>query len=302
VEYNDHFETPLEAYQDIQPLIDWVHRANNHDDRPSSPPVLYDPYYCDGRSKALLESLGYAVIHEKRDFYDDVDSGRVPGHDALVTNPPYSDDHKARIFDYCCSRLSPPRGDSASRGSSPPTPFFVLVPAYVASRAYFRSCLDRHGAQGGVVYLVPGSPDHRDDHDDYRYDHPEATGKEASPFRSLWVCGIGRDKALRAREWWNEHRKARRGSETRQRSVSLYCSLVELERAGVVSSQKRPNPRQRKKRKGAAAGVEGAPPSQPLPPAPVSSVPPKNRSAEKARPEKKSKYRDESGKRSRGRF
>jgi hypothetical protein len=161
--------------------------------------------------------------------------------------------------------------------------------------------------QDGVVYLVPGAPrDGRgggdDHHDDYRYDHPEATGKEVSPFRSLWVCGIGRDKALRAREWWNEQRKSRRGSEKRQRSVFLYCSLVELERGGVVSSQKRPNPRQRKKRKGAAAGVEGAPPSQSLPPAPVSSVPPNNRSAEKARPEKKSKYRDESGKRKRGRF
>jgi hypothetical protein len=208
----------------------------------------------------------------------------------LVTNPPYSDDHKARIFDFGMARLA----DAATR-----TPFFVLVPAYVASRAYFRSCLDRHGLQDGVVYLVPGTRDHGED--DYRYEHPDATGKKASPFRSLWVCGIGRDETQRARDWWIQEQQKSCGY--KQRSLFLYCSLGELERAGVVSALNRPNPRQRKKRKNTAAYIEGGVSSlSPAPSSTVSTLPPTKHSPEKALPAKKSKYRDESGKRSRRRF
>ncbi len=38
---------------------------------------------------------------QKRDFYADVRKGRVPEYDILVTNPPYSGDHKERILKFC---------------------------------------------------------------------------------------------------------------------------------------------------------------------------------------------------------
>jgi hypothetical protein len=329
VDYNDHFETPLQAYRDIQPMIDWLFSGDSRDDgrdtaasnrRPTTRmPVLYDPYYCHGKSKVMLESLGYEnVVHERRDFYEDIRTNRVPRHDVLITNPPYSDDHKIRCLEHCCSRLvSSPSSDAT--GSSPTTkvarsvPFFVLVPAYVASKAYYRSCLQKHGLLeksgsdigGGVVYLVPNrasggsSSSGKEGGDAYQYEHPEGTGHLISPFASLWICGIGIDRARGVREWWttrNAHGKTKDSSSsstTGEGGVTLYCSLDELEEAGVITTERRPNPTQRRrKRKQLASAIE-----------PTSAPPAMAEAAtDSRRANKKSKYRDKSGTRQRKRF
>lgn len=85
--YNDHFETPAQAYADILPLLScialkrWAHtavRKRKRGERASatdaalSDLVLYDPYYCKGGMRDALVGLGLTsdnCINENRDFY-----------------------------------------------------------------------------------------------------------------------------------------------------------------------------------------------------------------------------------------
>ena len=296
VDYNDCFETPLQAYQDVQPLIDWLatgqaSSANNNSGHGSPPPLpddsasasavgLYDPYFCNGRTAVLLrEHLGYTnVVHEKRDFYADIRDGTVPAHDILITNPPYSDTHKTKCLDFCFRRLK-----------SSNIPFLLLMPAYTASKNYYRSFLKDGINDDQVIYIVPGQ--------DYQYAHPDNTGKEESPFASLWFCGIGRQRAKSLRSFLNTN-------DSPCWPCSIAYSLADLDSTKVVSLQNRPNPRQRRKRRRtlvraedekeldevAASGSE-----QPEPLAESDSHPSQQTT-------KKSKYRNPSGKRTKKRF
>jgi hypothetical protein len=129
VDYNDHFETPLQAYVDILPILDLVAPSIGSREKH----VLYDPYYCNGRTKRLLESspLGFSnVQHEKRDFYQDIKNKAIPQHDSLVTNPPYSLDHKIKCLDFVVKSLR-------QSGRS----FFLLLPNYIATKEYYRQAI-----------------------------------------------------------------------------------------------------------------------------------------------------------------
>lgn len=127
VDYNDHFETPEVAYRDILPLLDFVSGKSRVEHS------IYDPYYCNGRFKTLMKELGFSnVIHECRDFYKDIDKNQVPNHDTLITNPPYSDQHKEKCLEFVLEQLR-------SKGR----PFFVLMPNYVAAREYYRKLVEK---------------------------------------------------------------------------------------------------------------------------------------------------------------
>ena len=55
VDYNDHFETPLEAYQDINCLLEEMAselQINKKD------LTIYDPYFCKGNMIDHMNSLG----------------------------------------------------------------------------------------------------------------------------------------------------------------------------------------------------------------------------------------------------
>lgn len=57
--------------------------------------VVYDPFFCAGAARQRLEAVGFSsVIHENVDFYERVRRDKVPSYDVLVSNPPYSQDHK----------------------------------------------------------------------------------------------------------------------------------------------------------------------------------------------------------------
>ena len=325
-DYNDHFETPLQAYQDVKPLIDWLARtisSSSSSEGGKSPRHvrLYDPYYCNGRTAVLLrDQLGYTnVVHEKRDFYRDIRNHTVPAYDILITNPPYSDAHKIDCLDFCFRQL---------RSSN--KPFMLLMPAYTASKHYYRKHCSRKkdvGNDGGegdegleteeVVYLVPNQ--------DYHYDHPENTGKEQSPFASLWFCGLGRDRAVALRRFWDGASSSRTTAVTAP--PTLAASLAELESKKVVSLQNRPNPRQRRKRhRKQLLGVAAEEPEPQEPRSPPGAAQQKHtqpapttnhhcsssqstsldvdadRPTAVHRKKKKSKYRDPSGKRAKGRF
>ena len=142
VDYNDHFETPRVAYEDILPLIDCLSlplsssssekKGSKTRTRTRKDMTVYDPYYCNGRTKTLLEGMGGfgCVVHECRDFYQDQINGTVPHHDILITNPPYSDSHKEKCLRYCLSSLRLRH-----------RPFFVLLPNYVAAKEYYQTLL-----------------------------------------------------------------------------------------------------------------------------------------------------------------
>jgi hypothetical protein len=141
VDYNDHFETPLKAYNDILPLLDLVAPSRVEEvniSRSRADHVLYDPYYCNGRTKTLLHQLGFlSAINEERDFYKDILNDTCPLHHTFITNPPYSSNHKKRCIQYAVQGLR----QQSSRGLRPKRPFFLLMPNYVATKSYFKEII-----------------------------------------------------------------------------------------------------------------------------------------------------------------
>jgi len=72
-EVTDDWETPQyvwEALSAMLPLDD----------------LLWDPFYCDGRSAVYWEDLGFEIYHEFEDIFE-VDTARGQ---IVVTNPPFS--------------------------------------------------------------------------------------------------------------------------------------------------------------------------------------------------------------------
>jgi hypothetical protein len=217
VDYNDHFETPLLAYEDILFFLDELKPTRKGH-------VLYDPYYCNGRTAVLLRQLGFEnVVHAKRDFYCDVREENIPQHDTLITNPPYSDQHKEKCLEFCLQQFRQQK-----------RPFFLLMPNYVASRSYYRQLLG--DVTQDVAYIIPSVP--------YEYDHPEGTGHEVPPFASLWFCAIGREQIQSLQERWKSV-----DWKFDREPPRFVTSLEELEKLNAIPTQKRPNPRQRKKRR-----------------------------------------------------
>ena len=293
VDYNDHFETPLIAYQDIAPLLDfWL--AHSKTTKTKQDLVIYDPYYCHGQTQKHFRELGFeGIINLKRDFYHDLQHHQIPEFDVLVTNPPYSDQHKQKCLDFALQQLR-------TTGK----PFFLLMPNYVASRDYYRT-----REQGDVMYLIPSIP--------YEYTHPEGTGKDLPPFVSLWYCGIPDTiRQPMIQYWnnlaWNHHHEANGRSKP-----SLVMNWDQLKETGSIPIQKRPNPRQRKKKKRRQHVLPSAEPlvlepchdkivdSQQVttsqkPAASHTQLPQPNRNNNKIH--KKSKHRDGTGQRKRRRF
>lgn len=251
VDYNDHFETPEIAYRDVQPLLDYCFQLIFKDKETSKKqPVLYDPYYCNGQAKRALNALGYdSVVHEKRDFYADMD--HPPEYDIFISNPPYSDEHKIKCLDYC-------------RQSN--QPFFLLMPAYVATKQYFQTILSE------VIFLIPSI--------EYQYKHPEQTGKDRSPFASLWFCGVGANRRNECLETF--------------RNANVVGTIQELADRRIITLQNRPNPRQRRKLR------QGATKSKSLQDSPAQQQ--QQQQETTAKKKKSSKYRDSDGTRKRRRF
>ena len=178
---------------------------------------------------AALAALGCRnVINQNRDFYADVAADAVPPHDLLVTNPPYSGDHKQRLLDFLLSRAQQGR------------PFLLLMPAWVAGTDYWRAFLRklakrrrRTAAPGGrrvlerragVFYVVPREA--------YAYVHPEKTGHATPPFSTIWFCG-----------GWpgdRERRKAVRGLKSLRasRRIEVFRRSSMLRRRGHFSQRR----------------------------------------------------------------
>ncbi|EFJ51651.1 hypothetical protein VOLCADRAFT_120421 [Volvox carteri f. nagariensis] len=183
-------------------------------------------------------------IHRNRDFYQDVKCGDVPPYDILVTNPPYSADHKERILEFCLRSGKP---------------WALLLPNYVATKAYFGQLLDSTttAASQRPFFLTPQAR--------YSYEHPEGTGHLESPFFSIWYIGLGEQTeaiycACKARQasqaggaTAGSKRKGGSGSNANGGDadddsmwrVSLARTVDALRQAGAVPTARRLNPKQR---------------------------------------------------------
>ena len=176
------------------------------------------PYYCDGAAKRHLRELGYTQTkNDNLDFYA-TKAYRDPAnttHDVVVTNPPFSEDHKEKCLRWALATRKP---------------FALLLPAYVVERRWFReACGDAK-----PFFVAPAER--------YGFDHPLGAGADASPFFSVWVVDSGRGAAATA-------------SIGSTLPSNVFADVDALRRAGHVRAEaKRPNPKRRRKQLARRAG------------------------------------------------
>ncbi len=244
-DYNDHFETPQRAYADIYPLLQYYLEKNKKN---SNEAVIYDPYFCTGSAATLMEQTFKSnkdklplpspvrIHHKKADFYVDIQQNKFPQYDILVTNPPYSSNHKERCLEFAVNQLK-------TNGR----PFFLLMPNYVSTKEYFRKITQTVK----VVFIAPSS------NHPYEYNHPEGTGHEKSPFESVWFCGVSGNEDMKALKdvFVKFHSKHTSSSTPTPRWAESLQGLIQV---GGVSGEKRKNPRQRKKMRLLAMQKSGA--------------------------------------------
>lgn len=232
-DYADHFESPFRAYQDLEPFLVWLCRALG---KQQGKPALhiYDPYYCQGAVVGLLGRLGFShVTNKMSDFYADVAENRIPQHDVLVTNPPYSGDHKEKALRFCLASNKP---------------FCLLLPNYVANKAYYLDAIASLPESQKPFYLVPAQK--------YEYQHPQGTGHDSSPFFSVWFCHPGplsREEGKNPLVPWLEVASRKNNPPTWR----VVLSVEGLRSTGATPSWKRPNNKRRKKMKLLAAVAGG---------------------------------------------
>jgi hypothetical protein len=102
---NDHCETSKTAYGHIVPFLKFL--AKKMEKEPSDLKI-YDPYYCAGAVVQHLTELGFPNVHNQPDdFYKTISNDKIPEHDVVVTNPPYSGDHFARLKEFLASNQKP---------------------------------------------------------------------------------------------------------------------------------------------------------------------------------------------------
>mmetsp|Transcript_18289 Transcript_18289/g.39530 ORF Transcript_18289/g.39530 Transcript_18289/m.39530 type:complete len:249 (-) Transcript_18289:63-809(-) len=187
-------------------------------------------FFNDTRAKKISSTI--RIQHEKRDFYQDDRNNTVPKHDILITNPPYSGDHKERCLEFAVRQLK-------NYGRS----FFLLMPNYIAMKEYFRKIVLDEKIQ--IFYITP-SPNHP-----YEYEHPEGTGHQTSPFASVWFCGLsyteGKADVKPVTDAFAKFHSSLTQSTSATGTPQIVTNLQNLIRIGGVSGEKRRNPRQRKK-------------------------------------------------------
>ena len=178
------------------------------------------------------------MINENKDFYQQVRANQVPEHDVLITNPPYSGEHKPKLLQYLLERKTRPPQQVSS-------PFLLLLPTYTATKSYWRDFVvemqTRTAAAYRIQYYMPK--------DSYNYIHPEGTGKVLPPFYSCWFIGTEHDIDIAT-----SYNEVGRGDDNDCKSKSngsgkVVNSLETMASLGYVSLLKRGNPKQRNKRK-----------------------------------------------------
>ena len=111
---HDDYMTPKYAWENIEQYI-------------PKDKVIWEAFYGDGESGNHLRELGYDVIHEEIDFFEN-DEG-----DIIVSNPPFSQSKQVMDRLYELDK-----------------PFVVIFPSSKINTQYFRKWKDR-----GIQIIVP---------------------------------------------------------------------------------------------------------------------------------------------------
>jgi hypothetical protein len=160
----DHCETPLDAYEDIAPLLEMLAELLG---KSKEELLIWDPYYCDGSTVDKFAQLGFHNVYNKKEDCYAVfkDPARIPDYDILVTNPAWSGDHIEKIYRFCIQSKKP---------------WLLLVPNYVYMKPYFQDNLN----VAKPFYLTPATR--------YRYWTPlghrdiATKNRRTSPFLTFW--------------------------------------------------------------------------------------------------------------------
>ena len=177
---DDHCESPLNSYKDIQVILDHLARPEK------SKLTIYDPYYCNGLVKENLQEMGFPnVYNKKEDAYKtwdrNDDSQPYPKYDVFITNPPYSGDHPERLIHHLTE-------DERARGK----PWCLLMPQYIHKKDYYKSILAKKNRQGiQPFYLVPKKRYVYLPPKNFREKKTSDVHKKSSPFVSMWFIWGG---------------------------------------------------------------------------------------------------------------
>ena len=120
---HDDYMTPKYAWENIKQFI-------------PNDKVIWEPFYCDGESGKYLTELGFNVIHEKVDFFEN-DLGEI-----IVSNPPFS-----------------MVKDVLKRMKEIDKPFILIMPSSKINTSYFR---DFFGGDKKLQIIIPRKRIHFD--------------------------------------------------------------------------------------------------------------------------------------------
>ena len=170
---DDHCETSPEAHEQI---ANFLKAACGQLNKTPAELVIYDPYYCAGGTQRNLALIGFTnVINRNEDFYRVVEEERVPEHDVLLTNPPYSGDHIEKCVTFAAENL-------AAYGR----PYLLLLPSYVIHKDYYLPALLTGGTRGKekakAISLQKAEREGSDDDDDEIKKHGGESRAQILPF------------------------------------------------------------------------------------------------------------------------
>ena len=246
----DHCESPPEAYADIAPVLCWLagrlgRRKHGPGGKGRARLRVWDPYFCDGAVARHLGSQGFPRVHnENEDFYTVLREGREPRHDVVVTNPPYSGDHVARLLEFC----------RASR-----KPWLLLMPNYVYTRPEFARALQRpDSGRADLAFLAPPKR--------YVYWTPKALGAgrhsnsgplgvRTSPFASFWYVHLGRHHG-EFLEWWAREQAAAGGHRCTLARTPAELPFAVLDQADPLRRKLRDRKRALERQRGGRGGAK----------------------------------------------
>eukprot|EP00551_Chaetoceros_affinis_P004774 CAMPEP_0203663750 /NCGR_PEP_ID=MMETSP0090-20130426/1276_1 /ASSEMBLY_ACC=CAM_ASM_001088 /TAXON_ID=426623 /ORGANISM="Chaetoceros affinis, Strain CCMP159" /LENGTH=658 /DNA_ID=CAMNT_0050526755 /DNA_START=149 /DNA_END=2128 /DNA_ORIENTATION=+ len=197
VDPDDHCESPLNAYRDIQPILDILTNILGRETKDEL--SIYDPYYCNGSVVQHLKELGYTnVYNKKEDCYvtwshttketSTQEHQQVyPTYDIFMTNPPYSSDHVEKMIHHLTT-------DERTKGK----PWCLLMPTYVHKKDYYKErVVSKKNSQKGderkvqPFYLVPKRRYVYLPPPNFREKKLSDVHRKSSPFVSMWFVWGG---------------------------------------------------------------------------------------------------------------
>ena len=184
---DDHCESPLNSYADIQVILDYLAPANKSD------LAIYDPYFCNGSVKDHLQDMGFANVYNKKEdaykTWNATDTSQpYPDYNVFITNPPYSGDHVEKLIRHLTE-------DDRVAGK----PWCLLMPQYVHKKDYYKQILAKKNKEGiQPFYLIPKKRYVYLPPKNFREKKESDVHKKSSPFVSMWYIWGGSTKRTEA--------------------------------------------------------------------------------------------------------